>query len=197
MVLGLTLTSCASGAEDVSVDDITSPTAAPGETENPGADAADTSRTARGADLATTEFAIAWTDAVDTATANFDGALAEIELDWRGDRYAYKVELVSDSEEYEVRIDADSGEQFGEQTEVIDADDVAEKQAETVDPQAVVPWSEALAAALDAHSGAVNEWKLEGTERGPEYTFDIDGGSDDDREVSVDAATGKVTEVDN
>lgn len=197
MILGIALTGCASGADDVSVDGITAPTAAPGDSESGDAEASDESRTPRGADLATTEFTVSWTEAVDSANANFDGALTEIELDWSQDRYAYKVELVSDSEEYELRVDADTGEQFGEHTEGVDADDVAEKQAETVDPHAVVPWEEALSAALDAHSGTVSEWRLEGTERGPEYSFDIDGDSDDDHEVSVDAETGKVTEVDD
>jgi len=153
--------------------------------------------TPRGADLAVTSFAISWTDAVDAAMDKFDGRLTDVELDWSMDRYAYAIELVSDSEEYEVRVDADTGEQFDESTEAIESDDIAEKQAEVVDLDEVVSWEDALATALDAQSGTVNEWKLEGTSHGPQYQFDVDDDSGEDYEVSVDATTGDLLGVDD
>lgn len=156
-----------------------------------------TDSTARGADLATTAFAVSWDDAVDTAMGNFEGKLAELELDWNRDRYVYKIELVSDTEEYEVRIDADTGELVGEKTEKIESDDLAEKQAEIIDLDAIVSWDEALATALDAQNGTVNEWKLEGTEHGPQYEFDVDDDSGEDYEVTIDARTGELIGIDD
>lgn len=192
IALGLALTGCANEANEPPSDSAPPATTAPDESE-----AVDEARTPRGADLAITEFTISWEDAVDAALVNFDGELAEFELDWHRDRYAYDVELVSDVEEYEVRVDADTGEQYDERTEKIETDDLAEKQAEVVNLDAVVSWDDAVAAALDAQSGTVNEWKLEGTKHGPQYEFDVDDDSGEDYEVSVNAETGEVIKVDD
>jgi len=157
----------------------------------------DAGRTARGADLATTEFSVSWTDAVEAAQKNFTGDLAEIELEWQRGAYMYEVELVSKTEEYKVRIDADTGEQRDERTKKPDADDIAENLAEVVDVDRVIEWQRALKVALDAQPGTVNEWKLEGTERGPQYQFDIDSDSGQDYELTIDAVTGKLLEHDD
>ncbi|MGO1770703.1 MAG: PepSY domain-containing protein [Microbacterium sp.] len=195
--LGLVLTGCASGGGDASDDDA-APSAAPSEQETTESAPDDGgSATERGADLATTEFAVSWEDALDTAQSGFDGQLAEIAFDWQRDRYAYTVELVSDSDEYEVRVDAESGETFDERTEAIESDDADETQREVVDVDAVVSWDDALATALDAQDGSVSEWKLEGTERGSQYQFDIETGSGDDAEVTIDAETGDLLETDD
>lgn len=150
----------------------------------------------QGADLATAVFAVSWQEAVDTAKANFDGNLTEIELSWNRDRYAYKVELVSATDEYDVRVDAMTGETFDESTEMIDANEVAKKQASTIDIDTVLPWKDALAAALAAQSGSVEEWSLDGTERGPKYVFDVRDSVGNDFDVSIDAVTGTVISVD-
>jgi len=199
VALGLTLAGCAS--ESAPSGDDSAPATSNGQDSGQNGDdqkkddSGDT--TQRGADLATTEFAVSWEDAVDTAMENFDGDLAEIELDWNRDRYAYKIELVSQTEEYEVRIDADTGEQFGEQTEKIESDDVAEKTSETIDLDKIVSWDDALATALDAQNGTVNEWKLEGTEHGPQWQFDIDDDAGEDYEVTVDAVSGDLIATDD
>lgn len=201
VALGLTLAGCAS--ESAPSGDDSAPATSNGQDSGQNGDgqkkddSGDGDTTQRGADLATTEFAVSWEDAVDTAMENFDGDLAEIELDWNRDRYAYKIELVSQTEEYEVRIDADTGEQFGEQTEKIESDDVAEKTSETIDLDTIVSWDDALATALDAQNGTVNEWKLEGTEHGPQWQFDIDDDAGEDYEVTVDAVSGDLITTDD
>lgn len=196
LVLGLA--GCAGAAEP----DEPAPPATPGDSGSSapgdsGSTSDESSATGRGADLATTQFALSWQDAVDQAMADFDGRLAEIELDWARDRYAYTVELVSDTEEYKVRIDADTGEKYESRTEQIEADDLAEAQAEVVDLDAIVSWDEALVTALDAQQGTVNEWKLEGTERGPQYQFDIDDDAGEDYGVTIDAVSGALVEIDD
>lgn len=195
VVLSMTLAGCTGGPGPeappaTSQSDSGAPSDAPSDGE-------DDAATPQGADLAVTSFAVSWTDAVDTAMDNFDGKLAEIELDWSRDRYAYKIELVSAAEEYELRIDADTGEQFEEHTEALEPDDLAEKQTEVVDLDAIIPWDEALAAALDAQSGTINEWMLEGTEHGPQYQFDVDDDSGEDYEISIDARTGDLLGADD
>lgn len=157
--------------------------------------AEDTESVTEGADLATTEFATSWQEAVDIAQDAFDGGLVDIELEWASGRYAYTVGLVSDTEEFEISVDASTGETFGEERESLDADDRAEARAEIFDPAEVIAWEDALEVALQAHSGRVNEWRIEG-ERGPRYEFEIDDDSGDDVEVSVDALSGDLGEID-
>lgn len=200
LALGLTLAGCAPASDTTnSSPDSGSSSGSADDGATQGSDeGGDTGgATERGADLATTEFEVSWQDAVETAMGNFDGELAEVELDWNRDRYAYSIELVSDSEEYEVRIDADTGEQLSEETEPIDSDDVAEKTSEVVDLDNIVSWEDALATALDAQDGTVNEWKLEGTKHGPQWQFDVDAESGEDYEVTVDAVSGDLIATDD
>lgn len=207
LALGLGLVGCAP-AEDTtnsSSDSSSSSGATSGSTNDDNAqkddDANDDSNrnatTERGADLATTEFAISWEDAVETAMGSFDGDLSEIELDWKRGGYTYSIELLSATEEYDVHINADTGDVSNESTEGRDDDDDDDAH-EIVDLDAIVSWDDALAAALDAQQGTVTEWSLDGSDdEGPQFQFDIDDESGDDYEVTIDAMTGEVIEIDN
>ncbi|MGF3056737.1 PepSY domain-containing protein [Microbacterium sp. YY-01] len=150
----------------------------------------------RGADLATTNFAVSWEQAVETARAAFDGELTEVELDWSRDRYAYTVELVNNETEYEAVIDATTGEIVREETDSLSSDDAAKKLAKAITVSELISLQDALDAALAAQPGEVEEWSLEGERSGPVFEFDIDDGNDD-YEVTIDARTGKVIEIDD
>lgn len=151
----------------------------------------------QGADLATTEFDTSWQDAVDTAKSSFDGELAQVELNWYKERYAYTIEMVSDTHEYKTHIDASTGDLVDDRGGPIESDDVAEKTSEVIDLDSIVSWDDALATALDAQDGTVSEWKLEGTENGPQWQFDIDAGSGEDYEVTINAETGELLTTDD
>lgn len=151
----------------------------------------------QGADLATAVFAVTWKDAIDIAKEKFDGDLTEVELDWNRDRFVYEVELLSATEEHDVRIDAMTGEIVNERTQALDATRVASMQAEIIDLNAVISWEEALAAALDAQNGSVVEWRLEGTQNGPQFGFDVIDTSGTDFEVTIDALTAAVISVED
>lgn len=153
--------------------------------------------TTEGADLATQEFAVSWEDALATAQPSFDGDLRSLQLGWENGPFAYTIELLSDSEEYETRIGADTGDVVSEEIESIEGEDQAEKGTEKFDPTSVIAWNDALATAQQQVSdGRVVEWKLEGTSAGPQYEFDI-GNVRDDVEVTIDATTGGVVETDD
>ncbi|SEB45779.1 Uncharacterized membrane protein YkoI [Paramicrobacterium humi] len=143
-------------------------------------------------DLATAEFSLSWEDALDQAKQKFDGDVSSIELGWESTQFVYTVKLLSDTEEYKTLIGADSGEVLNEETEAMDKDDVAEKSAEVIDISKIVPWTKARDAALDAVTGRIDEWKLEGTGKGPHYQFDIAPGAGHDIEVTIAAYTGEV-----
>lgn len=195
--LSLTLVGCSGTgtpySSDASSQGSEAPTESSPDAESPSASAAPE----RGADLATTVFAVTWKDAIDIAKSSFDGELLEIELEWNRSGFVYEIELVAATEEFEVRVDATTGETSNERTEAISADEFTRKQPEVINLDAVVSWDEALAAALGAQSGTVDEWKLEGTRSGPQFIFEVIDSSGRDFEVTVDAVTGKLISVDD
>ncbi|TQO22337.1 PepSY domain-containing protein [Paramicrobacterium agarici] len=193
VALGLTLAGC-TASDDPHPNDDGPP--APTASQSSG-ESTTGSGTERGAALATTAFALAWRDAVDTAKDGFEGELTEIELGWETDRYAYTVELLSGDHEHTAVVDAETGEVVTNSGEPVENNDVAEKKAEVIDYEGLVPLEEAMSTALDAQSGTVSEWKLEGTQNGAQWQFDINAGSGEDYEVTVDAYSGDVITTDD
>lgn len=147
-------------------------------------------------DLATVTFPVSWQDALDKARAKFQGDVSKIELEQEEGRYAYKVELLSDTQKYAVALDARSGDVLSNETDDFDKDKVgSERQKKRVDLEQVVPLKQATDAAHQTRDGRIKKLKLEGTSGGAQYEFDIakGGSGDGDYEVQVDAKTGKVT----
>lgn len=192
--LSLTLAGCSGSAESSeSLAPIESPETR-SEDSVPGANGHSQSAAERGADLATTNFTVSWQEAVEIAQAEFAGELTEIELKWSDGRYAYEVDLISGADEYDVHVDADTGDTFEAETDT--TDDVSENQAKIIDIGGIVSWDDALATALNAVAGAVDEWKLTGTSDGPEYDFEIIDSSGEDYEVEINALTGELISID-
>ena len=207
VILAVSLSACGNGDGDDAAAPPEQPSPAPSAPAEPSdsaeppaseppADETSSDKT-RDTDLADAEFALSWEDALDIANEQFDGDLYSVGLDWERTQFAYTVKLVSDTDEYEVEIDADSGDVLAEETESLDDDDAAEKTSEIIDVEQVVPWSDALDAALNEADGRIDEWKLEGTEQGAQYQFDIDHPSGEDLEVSIDAYTGEFLRLDD
>lgn len=196
--LSFTLAGCSGGATSASYSSTSSNSQSDAKGQGDGKNGTDAaSVTPFGADLTVTPFAVSWVDAVDIAKKQFDGDVTEVELDWNIDRYAYKIELVSATEEYEVIIDADTGEKSNAHTERIDAEDLATKKSEVIDLDQLVTWESALAAALATQAGSVDEWNLEGRAEGPQYEFDIVDSTGNDFDVILDAMTGIVLRVED
>lgn len=207
VILAVSLTACGNGDDDDAAAPPEQPSSAPSAaapsasaeppaSTTPPADESSGDKT-KDTDLADAEFALSWQDALDIANQQFDGDLYSVGLDWERTQFAYTVKLVSDTDEYEVEIDADSGDVLAEETEPLDDDDAAEKTSEIIDVERVVPWSDALDAAQSEADGRVDEWKLEGTEQGAQYQFDIGQPSGEDLEVSIDAYTGEFLRLDD
>jgi len=207
VVLALSLTACGNGDVDQAASPQEQPSSGPSAPAVPSASAEPPASTppadespgdkTKDTDLADAEFALSWEDALDLAGQQFDGQLHSIGVDWNLTRFTYTVQLVSDTEEYEVEIDADNGDLLTEETESLDGGDAAEMSSEIVDVKRVVPWSDALDAALNEADGRIVEWKLEGTDHGAQYQFDIDQTSGEDLEISVDAYTGEFLDRDD
>jgi uncharacterized membrane protein YkoI len=107
----------------------------------------------------------------------------EIEFEREDGRYVYDFEGWDGEFEYEMEIDAQTGEILSQETEAdTDHDDI-------LDLDGIISPQEAMAIALEAAgSGYVEEWDLELENGFTVYEVDIEGGEDQD----VDAHTGEI-----
>lgn len=144
-------------------------------------------------DLASMTFDVSWQDAVSTASAAFDGRLISVELDRERGEWAYSIELASDAEEYDATVSASSGEILGDRTEPLDA----EVPGEVIDTGGLITPEAAMGAATAEVDGAVRSWSLDRDRRGVSYEVEIAAAGGGSRDVTVDAKSGDVVEVDD
>lgn len=132
-------------------------------------------------------------EALAAAQKRFAGNPTKIALDHRVDgTLEYDIELVSNTEKYEVELGADTLEVLSEEREPLDPGD--DDLQEVFELGAVVDLDKAAATARQSQPGAINEWTLEGDSSGSVvYEFDVvPTGANDDVEVRVDALTGEL-----
>lgn len=144
-------------------------------------------------DLAQHQPRTSWQQALGIAQDKFDGRPISIELGIERDGLVYTVELVSDSQEYEIEIDAEDAAVLAESTDALDEDEAKAAEGKVIDTPGIIAVSDAMAAATESTPGRVTEWKLARNSGGVYYEFDIVAGSrSEDTEVHVDATSGKV-----
>ncbi|SDK73514.1 PepSY domain-containing protein [Alkalibacterium thalassium] len=131
-------------------------------------------------------FSVSLDDAIDQFYETFgseDINISSIQFDYDDGRYLYEFEGWDGQYEYELDIDAETGEIVQqEQDDDVDSGDI-------LDLEGIISPEEAMEAALDASgSGYVEEWGLEVEDGRTIYDIDVEGGSDQ----QVDAQTGDV-----
>lgn len=172
-----------------------SPEATPEATPEAGDGDAAVGTTPRDADLTKTEFATSWRDALATGAKSFEGEPVSVSLEWNRTAWAYTVKLLSADEVYLATVNADSGAVIGEWTKQRDGGGRAGTPSNVFPADGVIEPSAAIAAALAAAPGTFEEWELEEDNGVLAYEVQIDRGHDD-VDVRIDAASGKVLEVD-
>lgn len=123
-----------------------------------------------------------------------EGKLKEVSFEKEGDRYVYEMDGESDSKEYSLKLDATSGEILG-QKEENDQDMVGE--------ELTLAGLKTEKEAFEAGKKAINEkvkgiesWSLEIENGKAIYQVEFDLGGQD-REVTLDAKTLEVLEIDD
>lgn len=131
-------------------------------------------------------FSVSLDDAIDQFYETFgseDINIGEIQFDYDDGCHLYEFEGWDGQYEYELDIDAETGEIV--QQEQDDDDD----PGDILNLEGIISPEEAMEAALDASgSGYVEEWDLEVEDGRTIYDIDVEGGSDQ----QVDAQTGDV-----
>lgn len=133
------------------------------------------------------EFEYSLDDAVQIFFDTFPEAdgIDQVEFDVDDGRFEYEIDGFNADTEFELTVDAESGEILEEKLEADDDDETAINFDNIISPQ------EAMQIALDdAEAGYVKEWDLEVDDGRTEYDIDIEGA--EDREI--DAETGEVVD---
>lgn len=137
------------------------------------------------------EFAISLDDAVAKFKETFTEEGIEVsgvELDEDDGKYAYDIQGFKENKEYEVKIDAESGDILAQEEETDDDnddldDDIAIDFINIISPQ------EAMTKALENNTGYVKSYELDHNDDGKlVYEIDIEDGDD----VELDAQTGDI-----
>ncbi|KIH71239.1 PepSY domain-containing protein [Salinicoccus roseus] len=132
-------------------------------------------------------------EAVNAASENFDGELVEVELDNEDGQWLYKVDMESESEEYEAKLSVDDLSVVEEQTESDDDFDTDEHFSYGD----AVPAEEAVQTAMDETNGELEGWTLDKDDDQLQYEVDMKNGDDGDSEVTINAENGEMMETDD
>ncbi|WP_405219018.1 PepSY domain-containing protein [Agrococcus sp. Ld7] len=192
------LVGCASGAgapadpattptaEQMSADPGTSPTTEPSQSSS---DGAVDEHPGPNADLRETQLPVspedAWQTANDEVGAGFVYGI-ELDYDETDAAWEWEVNILDGSTDYEIEIDAVSGEIVGQKSE---STSDTEEPIDLSDP---MTYDEALELATAEVDGPLVGWKLEWDDGMREYQFDLMRGGEE-VEVTVDVESGQVT----
>lgn len=132
-------------------------------------------------------------EAVNAASENFDGELVEVELDNEDGQWLYKVDMESESEEYEAKLSVDDLSVVEEQTESDDDFDTDEHFSYGD----AVPAEEAVQTAMDETNGELEGWTLDKDDDQLQYEVDMKNGDNGDSDVTINAENGEIVETDD
>ena len=132
-------------------------------------------------------------DAIEEAKSRFDGQLTDIGVSKENNQYVYKIELESDTEEYEVSLDVNDLSVVKEETEAED-DENDNKYFNYSD---LVKVEDAIQTAKDNVNGKVTEWSTDFDDGNLYYEIEITQDNGNDVDVKVDAYTADFVESDD
>ncbi|OFO54175.1 PepSY domain-containing protein [Nosocomiicoccus sp. HMSC059G07] len=163
------------------------------ENDNSSIDNANTSSSSESDELDMASFSKSIEDAIEEAKSRFDGQLTDIGVSKENNQYVYKIELESDTEEYEVSLDVNDLSVVKEETEAED-DENDNKYFNYSD---LVKVEDAIQTAKDNVNGKVTEWSTDFDDGNLYYEIEIVQDNGNNVDVKVDAYTGDFVESDD
>ncbi|WKA53694.1 PepSY domain-containing protein [Planococcus shixiaomingii] len=119
-----------------------------------------------------------------------DGTITDIEFDDYQNKHHYDVEIYHNGYEYDLKLDAASGEVLEQKREKEDDEDDVEKALAT---EGLIASDKAIEAALTVAKGTVTEVSLDEDDGVISYEIELKDGKTE-HEVSVDALDGSILE---
>ena len=189
LALALLLSACsgenAKNAKEDAKDAVSNTKAAVSEEVNSVKDKAEDKKDEMTTGIEDKEFKISLDDAVKKFKEEFkadETEVSSLEFDEDNGKYAYDIKGFSGNDEYEAKIDADSGEILSKEQDK--EDDSSDKKA--IDFTKIKDSKEAIKKALENNKGFVKSYELDVNDQGKTiYEIDVVGGDD----VELDAET--------
>ena len=189
LALALLLSACsgenAKNAKEDAKDAVSNTKAAVSEEVNSVKDKAEDKKEEMTTGIEDKEFKISLDDAVKKFKEEFETEeieISAIEFDEDNGKYAYDIKGFNGNDEYEAKIDADSGEILSKEQDK--EDDSSDKKA--IDFTKIKDSKEAIKKALENNKGFVKSYELDVNDEGKTvYEIDVVGGDD----VELDAET--------
>lgn len=163
------------------------------ENDNSSNDNTNTSSSSESDELDMASFSKSIEDAIEEAKSRFDGQLTDIGVSKENNQYVYKIELESDTEEYEVSLDVNDLSVVKEETEAED-DENDNKYFNYSD---LVKVEDAIQTAKDNVNGKVTEWSTDFDDGNLYYEIEIVQDNGNNVDVKIDAYTGDFVESDD
>ncbi|MBP1939809.1 PepSY domain-containing protein [Phocicoccus pinnipedialis] len=197
LALTLTLAACGTSNSDSKVDSDTvqktdeTATETTTETDDDSTDN-DTDKTSS-SEINLESFDSTIEDAIKKAKSNFDGQLTDITLDNENNKWVYKIELESDTEEYDVTFDVNTLDVINQESETEDDDD----DNESFKYEDLVTLEEAIQTAKNEVDGRAVEISTEWDDDVLYYEVSIVSQSGEEVDVIIDAKSGDFVEIDD
>lgn len=140
------------------------------------------------------DFEVSLDDAVQRFMDTFPEAegIDKVQFDVDDGRFEYELDGFNAGYEFELTIDAETGDILEQSTDDDDDHEVAIDFGNIISPQ------EAMSFALEAAgSGYVKEWELETDDGRTYYEIDIEGADNNVDSVDIDAVSGDILEIDS
>ncbi|GIP30389.1 hypothetical protein J23TS9_55190 [Paenibacillus sp. J23TS9] len=144
------------------------------------------------ADLQKATFKVTPQEALDLAATKGKGDVTKLELELENQVYAYKVEMMTDTQKTKIGIHADDKSILENKSEPLDKSKVKiDRQQSKIDLTGIIDEKKAMEIATQKVNGTVSEWKIE-RKNGPTY-YEVDvHNASKEHEIKIDAKTGKI-----
>lgn len=131
-------------------------------------------------------------DAIKKAQSNFDGQLTDIGLEKENNKWVYKIELESDSEEYDVSYDVNTLDIIEEEKDTEDDDE----DNQYFKYEDLITFDEAITTAKSEVDGKATEISTDFDDGVLYYEVSIQNQNGEDVDVIIDAKSGETVEID-
>lgn len=131
-------------------------------------------------------------DAIKKAQSNFDGQLTDIGLERENNKWVYKIELESDSEEYDVSYDVNTLDIIEEEKDSENDDE----DNEYFKYEELITFDEAIIKAKSEVDGKATEISTDFDDGVLYYEVSIQNQNGEDVDVIIDAKSGETVEID-
>lgn len=137
---------------------------------------------------------------VNLISAEYPGTITEFELEKEGNRAIYEIEIENEDMEYELKVDANSGEILKSEEERNTSDKAVKENNPKVKTGKnnsnldLIDINEAIEIALAEFSGEVEEAELDNDDGRFIYEIEIEAG-EQEAEFDIDAVTGEILDM--